>query len=105
MPCSFGLRAGVKKQETCWETYLENTVAELMELCTDLSNQARISGRCLECLTVTGNAKLQISAFLKDSTSDCCNLKLAWVGKGGQDYVFWGVLNQVGLNSRNLPLF
>ena len=35
---SFGLRAGVRK-DTCWETWLENLVAQLMEL--------EIVGNCL----------------------------------------------------------
>ena len=39
---------------------------------------------------MTGNAELQTSGFLKDSTSDWCVLKLAWFGKGRQDYVFLG---------------
>ena len=40
---------------------------------------------------MTGNIKLQNSGFLKDGTSECHILKLAWFGKGRQDYVFWGV--------------
>ena len=39
---------------------------------------------------MTGNTKLQTSAFLKDGTSDWYILKLAWFGKGRQDSVFWG---------------
>ena len=54
---------------------------------------------------MTRNAELQISAFLKDGTSDYNILKLAWFGKGSQDYVFWGVLKEVGLNGRIPPLF
>ena len=37
---------------------------------------------------MTGNAEPCTFAFLKDGTSDWDILKLAWVGKGGQDYVF-----------------
>ena len=46
---------------------------------------------------MTENAEPQ--TFLKDGTSDWNILKLAWVGKGGQDYVFrsvfkgeWGLM-------------
>ena len=42
--------------------------------------------------------------FLKDGTSDWHILRLAWVGKGGQDYVL-GVLKGVGLHGGNPPLF
>ena len=65
-----------KKEETCWETCLERIAAELMELCRDLPNQAWIHGRCLECRTMTWNAVLQISAFLRDGTSNWSILKL-----------------------------
>ena len=45
---------------------------------------------------VTGNAELQTSAFLKDSTSEGHILKLAWSGKDRQDYVFLGVIKGSG---------
>ena len=51
---------------------------------------------------MTGNIKLQNSGFLKDGTSECHILKLAWFGKGRQDYVFWLFLKVMGLNGRNL---
>ena len=48
----FGVRAcheiWSKKEEAHWEARLQKTVAELMELCRDLPNQARLRGRCLE---------------------------------------------------------
>ena len=46
--------------------------------------------------TVTGNAELQTSAFLKDGTSHWHILKLPWFGKGKWDYVFWGISKGVG---------
>ena len=95
-----------KKEEALWEAGMGSMVAELMQLCGDLPNQALISGTCLELnRTVTGNTDVQTSAFLRDGTSDWHILKLAWFGKGRQDCVFWGVLKGMGLNSRNLPLF
>ena len=45
----FWIKGWSKKEETCWEICLDNMVAEWMELCGDLSDQAWISGRCLEC--------------------------------------------------------
>ena len=45
---------------------------------------------------MTGNAELQTSAFLKDSTAECHILKQDWFGKARQDYVFWGVFKGSG---------
>ena len=45
---------------------------------------------------MTRNAELQISAFLKDGTSERHIMKLAWFSKGRQDYVFSGVFKGSG---------
>ena len=52
---------------------------------------------------MTENAEPQ--TFLKDGTSDWNILKLAWVGKGRQDYMFLVFLKGAGLNGINLPTF
>ena len=55
--------------------------------------------------TVTGNAELQISAFLKENAFEWHVLKLVWLGRGRQAYSYLVVLKGEGLNGRNLPLF
>ena len=46
------------------------------------------------------NAKLQTSAFLKDGTFDWHILKLVWLGRERQGYLFWVFLKEAGLNGR-----
>ena len=43
---------------------------------------------------MTRNAELQVSAFLKDGTIEWHALKLVWLGRGRQDYLFWGVFQR-----------
>ena len=52
---------------------------------------------------MTRNAELQISASLKDGTSEWCIRNCRGLAKGGSTMCFWVVLKGVGLNDRNLP--
>ena len=94
----FWITSWSMKEETCWETCLENMAAELMPL--------GIMGTCLTTHGLVGDAwnaeqspgmlSDGLLLFLKDGTSCWYILKLAWFGKAGQDYVFSGCFKGSG---------